>query len=129
MNKKVLTKRQEYYKKYYQENKEKMKANVIRWREENPERYAELKLDIKERNKETARKRKKYMHRVKSWFGCAQCGYNEHPVALDFHHVIMEDDNVAMHKLSWASMDRIKREMRKCIILCANCHRIEHFGD
>lgn len=55
--------------------------------------------------------------------GCAVCGFNDHPAALDFNHVRGE-------KLFNISMDPkrakhlIEAEMAKCEILCANCHRI-----
>jgi len=60
--------------------------------------------------------------------GCAHCGYNEKAVALDFHHENREDKiiNVSSHwKTSWKQYQKMKKEMEKCIILCANCHRIE----
>ena len=60
--------------------------------------------------------------------GCAHCGYNEKAVALDFHHKNREDKiiNVSSHwKTSWKQYQKMKKEMEKCIVLCANCHRIE----
>ena len=60
--------------------------------------------------------------------GCAHCGYNEKAVALDFHHENREDKiiNVSSHwKSSWKQYQKMKKEMEKCIVLCANCHRIE----
>lgn len=47
------------------------------------------------------------------------------PVCLDFHHVrdkIIEISRAA--HCAW-SLGKIKDEMRKCVILCCNCHRIE----
>ena len=60
--------------------------------------------------------------------GCDHCGYNKEAVALDFHHENREDKiiNVSSHwKTSWKQFEKMKKEMEKCIILCANCHRIE----
>ncbi len=74
------------------------------------------------RKKEARRRR--HINRYKKMKGCAHCGYNKHPVALDFHHVGGKDKGIAgmlTYKLS-----NIILEIRKCIILCANCHRIEH---
>ena len=59
---------------------------------------------------------------------CTHCGYNEKAVALDFHHKNREDKiiNVSSHwKTSWKQYQKMKKEMEKCIVLCANCHRIE----
>ena len=59
---------------------------------------------------------------------CTHCGYNEKAVALDFHHKNREDKiiNVSSDwKTSWKQYQKMKKEMEKCIVLCANCHRIE----
>ena len=60
--------------------------------------------------------------------GCAHCGYNKEAVALDFHHINRDDKiiNVSSHwKTSWVQFEKMKKEMKKCGILCSNCHRIE----
>jgi hypothetical protein len=70
----------------------------------------------------------KRIDRVKRFKGCAHCGYNKHPVALQFHHVDPSTKlyNVGeMRRSSYAQWKKIKVEMRKCIIVCANCHLIE----
>ena len=66
--------------------------------------------------------------RVKRFKGCSECGYKKNPVALQFHHVDPSTKlyNVAcMRRSSYVQWGRIKTEMRKCIVLCANCHSIE----
>ena len=62
--------------------------------------------------------------------GCAHCGYTrwEKAVSLDFHHENREDKiiNVSSHwKTSWKQYEKMKKEIKKCIVLCANCHREE----
>lgn len=61
----------------------------------------------------------------KSERGCAICGFRD-AVALDFDHLDPKEKafniSEAMGKLS---MERLMREIAKCRILCANCHRIE----
>lgn len=58
---------------------------------------------------------------------CIKCGYNKHPAALDFHHENPDekDFNIGKngHTVSW---EKLKKELNKCILLCANCHREEH---
>lgn len=67
-----------------------------------------------------------FLNELKSSQGCARCGYNEHPVALDFHHV---DGRQGEHKgMYQLTMKQIQAEIELCIILCSNCHRIEHSG-
>ena len=66
--------------------------------------------------------------RVKRFKGCSHCGYKKNPVALQFHHVDPSTKlyNVAcMRRSSYKQWGKIKTEMRKCIVLCANCHSIE----
>ena len=62
--------------------------------------------------------------RYKMFCGCAKCGYAEHPMALDLHHVEPKSFTVAQGLMRrWVT---VRAEIRKCIVLCANCHRIEH---
>lgn len=54
---------------------------------------------------------------------CALCGFDEHPAALQFHHV--DPSSKAFH-LAEGGMTRgiakSRAEMQKCVLLCANCH-------
>jgi hypothetical protein len=55
---------------------------------------------------------------------CVRCGYNQHLAALEFHHIEDKDDSLGtMLNRKW---ETIKIELDKCILLCSNCHRIEH---
>ena len=58
--------------------------------------------------------------------GCAVCG-EIHPACLDFHHKNPEVKGFTISKSIKArfAIARIKREIDKCILLCANCHRKE----
>jgi ActR/RegA family two-component response regulator len=57
---------------------------------------------------------------------CSICGYDKCKQALEFHH---RDDtekefNISgLHSIRW---ERIQRELDKCDLLCANCHREVH---
>ena len=54
---------------------------------------------------------------------CEKCGYNNF-VALDFHHPNPSEKD---HKLNMTwSWERIKKEIDRCQLLCANCHREAH---
>ena len=59
---------------------------------------------------------------------CARCGYNECLEALEFHHKNPEEkkDSVARLSTHYSLEDGIK-EIEKCILLCANCHRYFHY--
>lgn len=58
---------------------------------------------------------------------CQRCPYDKSVAALDFHHTEPEHKDFAIskngHTRSW---ERLKKELDKCILLCANCHREEH---
>lgn len=61
---------------------------------------------------------------------CKKCGYDKCLQALDFHHRDPKDKTFSIAKnglrFSW---DRLKREIDKCDLVCANCHReIEYDG-
>ena len=56
--------------------------------------------------------------------GCADCGYREHPAALDFDHrpgTTKVRDIKQGQQLGW---EALKAEIAKCDVVCANCHRI-----
>jgi hypothetical protein len=62
---------------------------------------------------------------------CSKCGYNKCPAALEFHHLDPSTkDFIPSHysNTSWdKNKDKVMKELDKCIVLCANCHREEHF--
>lgn len=60
--------------------------------------------------------------------GCQRCSEN-HPRALDFHHVKGKKYLVSFMISEGFSVDSIMKEARKCILLCANCHRLEHYAE
>jgi hypothetical protein len=55
---------------------------------------------------------------------CA-CGESE-PVALAFHHKGNKDFGIAESRS--LSVERIKEEIAKCIVVCHNCHAKIHAG-
>lgn len=57
---------------------------------------------------------------------CAFCGYDAHPAALDFHHEGDKDITLAHAARQGWSRPRILAEVAKCVVLCANCHRVLH---
>jgi transcription elongation factor Elf1 len=77
--------------------------------------------------KELARKQKqqykKKLAEIKQTSGCVDCGESNH-IVLDFDHLSNKKYNVSrmIHDgFSWAA---IKKEIAKCEVVCANCHRI-----
>lgn len=56
---------------------------------------------------------------------CFKCGYNKCIAALEFHHLdpTEKDKDYVNNRLMF---DKLKPELDKCVLLCANCHREEH---
>lgn len=58
---------------------------------------------------------------------CEVCGYNRCKRALEFHHRDPSQKDFAIGSDGLTrSFERIKAELDKCVLLCANCHREEH---
>lgn len=59
---------------------------------------------------------------------CIDCKQQVHPAAFDFHHVDpTTKESAANAQLMARGWDFIVAELEKCVLLCANCHRIRHF--
>jgi hypothetical protein len=63
----------------------------------------------------------------KATLQCAHCGEN-HPSALDFHHVVRDPSNRKISELCTNGAYKLARQEieTKCIVLCSNCHRKHH---
>jgi hypothetical protein len=57
--------------------------------------------------------------------GCADCGYRAHSAALDFHHT-GDDKSFGLSRNLTVAMGKALSEIAKCVVLCANCHRVRH---
>lgn len=58
---------------------------------------------------------------------CEKCGYNKCKDALDFHHLDPNEKDFGIgHKGYTRAWEKIKVELDKCILVCANCHREIH---
>jgi len=76
---------------------------------------------------------RKLIQRWKGLKGCSSCGYKEHYAALQLDHVDPSTKDPLMKSkrglnYKW-SKDRIKKELSKCQVLCANCHSIKTFEE
>ena len=55
---------------------------------------------------------------------CAKCGYNKCVEALDFHHLNPEEKSFGLSASGYTrSFEKALAEAKKCILICANCHR------
>jgi hypothetical protein len=70
---------------------------------------------------------KKRLSEIKETSGCVDCGIKNH-IILDFDHLHDKKYNISrmIHDgFSWAA---IKKEISKCEVVCANCHRIRTYN-
>ena len=70
----------------------------------------------------------KKLYAVKAFGGkCCICGYDKCSEALDFHHIDKnEKEGQPSYIIMRWSFERAKKELEKCILVCANCHREIH---
>lgn len=54
---------------------------------------------------------------------CQICGYNKYQGSLDLHHIKGEKEFGIADKGYTRSWQKVKAELDKCILVCANCHR------
>lgn len=57
---------------------------------------------------------------------CIKCGWQGNQAALQFHHTDPDVKDFIIGNVANKKWDVIKTELHKCILLCANCHAIEH---
>jgi TPP-dependent indolepyruvate ferredoxin oxidoreductase alpha subunit len=89
------------------------------------------KLEKRKKNRVTIKKmRQTVIERYKRLKGCYLCGFKEHPTALEFAHIDRKTkiDNVSsiLYSNSWK---KILEEIKKCRVMCANCHRVATFKE
>lgn len=54
---------------------------------------------------------------------CEICGYCKYAGALELHHAFGKKEFGLGEKGYTRSWKKIKEEIEKCVLLCANCHR------
>ena len=71
--------------------------------------------------------RRKFIQEAVEYKGgnCKKCGYNKCQAALEFHH--RDPSQKEFQICNKNSMSKkVKKELDKCDMLCANCHRELH---
>lgn len=99
------------------------KQYAARKRLENPEYERQLRLS-------RIAEKQDIVQALKALAGCSKCGETD-PDCLDFHHKNPEDkiDTISTLVRSQRTKDAIFEEIKKCDILCANCHRKLHAAE
>ncbi len=60
---------------------------------------------------------------------CVLCGYDESPRVLEFHHLDPAQKSFGLAAGGpTLSLERMRAEARKCVLLCSNCHAAVELG-
>ena len=87
------------------------------YREANREKY-----NAKQRESYVVRRDK--VNALKLERGCADCGYNAHPAALEFDHLPEYEKEFTIGPSIRLSWEKLEAEIAKCEVVCANCHAV-----
>lgn len=69
------------------------------------------------------RRRKKLQLIEEAGGSCVLCGYDRFPRALHFHHLDPATKSFGLGERGCArSIERLRAEAEKCVLLCSNCH-------
>jgi hypothetical protein len=80
---------------------------------------------VRKRASELKREKRKEWAKFKSTIKCTNCGFS-HSAAIDFHHVDRTNHKSVNALAQQGKYKEAIEEIKKCIPLCANCHRIHH---
>ena len=113
-------------------DREKRLENCKRWREKNKEKtrieYQQDKNGIKTRKELRNKKNILFYFEKKLQLKCSRCEEN-HISCLEFHHLDRSLKEYTVSNIIKSSLKKALEEMKKCIVLCSNCHRKEHWND
>lgn len=90
--------------------------------------YVNNKHKVIESTKNRRSTNLKYVEDLKA-NGCSLCGYSKCNSALEFHHLDpkVKDKNISI-AVKTCGLERLKKEISKCILVCSNCHKEIHAG-
>lgn len=71
----------------------------------------------------TKQQYKKRLAEIKQAGGCVDCG-EKNPIVLDFDHLKDKKYNISRMIHDGFSWKAIMKEVNKCEVVCANCHRL-----
>jgi len=74
-------------------------------------------------HREKTKELRNWVNKLKIFYGCAICGYNQEPEGLDIDHLRDKSFNIGGEIKT--NKSRIIKEIQKCQILCGTCHNIK----
>lgn len=111
---KKLAYHSEYNKKWYQ----------------NPENAAQKKKDAKIWRKKIIERNREFLKNYRESHPCETCK-ESHIACLDFHHRDPQEKEIEVSIMvrKGMSLERIMKEIEKCMVLCRNCHAKLHYQE
>ena len=91
------------------------------WR--SPDQFHKTKQERRNRATRLRKIRRKWLDYLKMKCGCQMCGYKENPFALQFDHITGNKRREVSDMVTY-NLKTLMTEVRKCRVLCANCHMI-----
>lgn len=92
--------------------------------------YQRHKIKRQAANYERRARLYEYLQQIKAKARCGYCGEN-HPATLQFHHrdPSQKEFNVSEFVTrQLGGIDKLKKEIEKCDVVCANCHLKYHYN-
>ena len=92
--------------------------------------YQRHKEQVIERRKRRQQEILTWFRRYKSTLYCTDCGIS-HPAVLQFHHRDRSEKSFAIANVvaRATSLKQITNELKKCDVLCVNCHAKRHWRE
>lgn len=78
---------------------------------------------------QNARARRKHLFLDIMGNKCQLCGYDKNEKALEFHHINPEEKEFSLSDCALKKLEEVYNELQKCVLVCANCHRIIHYDE
>jgi len=106
-------------------DKEKQRRAEREWYQRNKEERKEV---FRQRSAAHRKKKREWMDGIKRDTPCAHCGKTYPPKVMDWHHRPEFDKSfeIAAAMAKNVPNEKIVEEIKKCELLCANCHRLVH---
>lgn len=81
----------------------------------------------RQRNKEIGNRNREAIAQYKAKIGCLICREAD-PCCLEFHHIDPTLKEIGIAENVSSSLERLFKEIEKCVCLCSNCHKKVHAG-
>lgn len=75
-------------------------------------------------------RRREHKIRVVEYYGnqCHDCKTQYEPCVYDLHHIDPTEKEFGLAQYLDRRWEKIQVELKKCVMLCANCHRKRHLS-